>query len=62
MKALKIIAMLAFIIGFIVIAGAIGTDDFYIMELHQPHTLDAVRIAAGMLLCFPILLVNNHES
>lgn len=59
MKALKIIAALSFMIGFMLVAGAIGTDDFYTMELHQQHALQLTHVIIGLLMCLPVVLISK---
>ena len=57
MKKIKALAMIAFLVGIILIFGAVGTDDFYVMEMHQAHTLDWKLLIIGFLLCVPFPVV-----
>ncbi len=58
MKALKIISTIAFFIGFMMIAGAIGADDVAV-AMHQAHQLDLRSIVIGMLACVPFVFVHG---
>lgn len=62
MKYIKVIATVAFFIGLILVFCAVGTDDFYEMELHQPHTLNYTQIIIGLLLCIPFPVILNKEE
>ena len=62
MKVIQIIAAAAFVVGFILIVGAVGTDDYYVMELHQMHTLQMWQIVKGLLLCMPAMTIGRIEA
>lgn len=59
MKHIKTLAIIAFLVGIILIFGAVGTDDFYVMELHQDHVLNWWQVVTGALLCVPLPLINE---
>ena len=56
MKIMKNLVGIAFVIGLILIIGAIGTDDFYLMELHQAHDLEYGKIIIGCTMCLPMFV------
>lgn len=58
MKALKAISTIAFFIGIMLVAGAIGADDVAV-AMHQAHTLDLCSIVVGMLACVPFVFVHG---
>lgn len=62
MKIMTVLEYVAMIIGLILVFGAIGTDDFYLMELHQAHDLEYVKIIIGVLMCLPVILHNVKGS
>ena len=62
MKALKILTMVMFSIGFMLMAGAIGTDDFYVLQLHQPHSFQWLQAVIGMMLCLPVLIIDKVKQ
>lgn len=59
MKTVKNLACLAFVVGIILIFGAVGTDDFYVLELHQEHVLCWWQILLGGALCLPLPIIND---
>ena len=58
MKALKVTSAIAFFIGIMMVAGAIGADDLAV-ELHQAHTLDLRSMVIGMIMCVPFVYVHG---
>lgn len=56
MKIVKTLSAILFFAGFMLIAGAIGADD-YAIQMHEAHTLDLVSILVGMACCVPLVLV-----
>ena len=62
MKALKILTVILFMAGLLLIVGAIGEDDFFLMELHQEHTLNWIQIIVGFLMEIPFVFMANCED
>lgn len=58
MKALKAMSTIAFFIGFMMIAGAIGADDLAV-AMHQAHTLDLRSMIIGMIMCASFVYVHG---
>lgn len=61
---MKKIAMIAFALGLFLVICAVGSDDFYVMELHQAHAFDWKLCIFGIMLCLPmpiISLLNGEE-
>jgi hypothetical protein len=58
MKFLKGISTIAFFIGIMMVAGAIGADDAAV-AMHQAHQLDLCSIVIGMLACIPFVFVHG---
>lgn len=56
MKALKAISTIAFFLGIMLVAGAIGADDVAV-SMHQAHTLDLCSMVIGMIMCVPFVYV-----
>lgn len=59
MKTIKKLACLAFVIGMVLIFGAVGTDDFYVMEMNQIHALNWWKFVAGIACCIPLPIINE---
>jgi len=60
METIKKIACFTFLIGIILIFGAVGTDDFYVIELHQAHTLCWWQVLLGFALLLPLPIINDR--
>ena len=58
----KVIACIAFLIGLALVICEVSTDDFYVMQLHQDHTLNWLQIVIGILMCIPFPVVVNKED
>lgn len=56
MKIFKTISAIAFFVGFMMIAGAIGADDAAV-AMHQAHHLDLCSMVIGMVMCVPFVYV-----
>ena len=61
MKAIKTLVLILFCVGFIVVAGTIGADDYSTMILHQQYSFQIWRAIAGMMLMVPAVLVGRAE-
>lgn len=63
MKAFwKIFSAIVFVAGMLLIIGAVGEDDFYLMELQQAHSLNWIQILLGILMQIPFVIVANCED
>ncbi len=60
MKIFRVLAVISFFVGFMMIAGAIGADDAAV-EMHLAHTLDLFSIVLGLILCVPMIVVHRGE-
>lgn len=58
----KVIAVIACLIGFGLIICAAGTDDYYVMHLHQEHSLNWLQEVIGILMCIPLPVILNKEG
>lgn len=54
MKALKIFTAIIFIIGMMLIITEAGMDDLMVMELHQDHDLNFIKLCFGILMMLPL--------
>lgn len=63
MKAFwKIFSVIVFMAGMLLIIGAVGEDDFYLMELQQAHSFNWIQILIGFLMQIPFVIVANREE
>ena len=62
MKALKIITGVMAAAGFCWLAGLIGTDDFYTMELHAQHMISMKDYIIGVALMIPFPIVKTLDD
>ena len=58
----KVIACIAFLIGLALVICEVSTDDFYVMQLHQEHTLNWLQIMIEILMCIPLPVLLNKEG
>lgn len=59
METIKKISCVLFVVGIILIFGAVGTDDFYVIEMHQEHAIEIWQILLGIALCVPLPIIND---
>ena len=64
MKKLQILGIIMTIIGFIMVFGAIVTDDFYVMNnIHQPLASLVVKTSVYIaLICAGVILMKRGEK
>ena len=62
MKILKYSTGILAAIGFLLIIGTVGADDFYTIELQQPHDFGFGQILVGLLMIIPCIIVNWIDS
>lgn len=59
METIKKISCVVFVVGIILIFGAVGTDDFYVIEMHQAHALNWWQIFVGCVCLLPLPIINE---
>jgi len=59
MKIIKALAGVTFVVGMFLIMTAVGTDDFYVMELQQAHTMNFGQVVLGLIMCVPFPVINH---
>lgn len=61
MKAIKIIAGIAFALGLFLILGAAGASDMAI-KMHQAHQVNWLQLIGGVLLMLPLPILNMKKG
>lgn len=61
-KFIKVLAVIFWLIGLTLILLTVGTDDYYVMQLHQEPSDSWLIIILGCILCIPLPIVLNRKE